>query len=60
MICIDVMFVGALASRALGIRRQGSRQPLHDPYEEGALVLYAPPERSAHDLLKQELLVAFI
>ncbi|KAK2168719.1 hypothetical protein NP493_1222g00037 [Ridgeia piscesae] len=49
------MFVGALASRALGIRRQGSRQPLHDPYEEGALVLYAPPERSAHDLLKQEL-----
>ncbi|KAI0214363.1 DNA repair and recombination protein RAD54-like [Lamellibrachia satsuma] len=45
----------SLASRALGIRRQGSRQPLHDPYEDGALVLYTPPERSAHDRLKQHV-----
>ncbi|XP_071799546.1 DNA repair and recombination protein RAD54-like isoform X2 [Asterias amurensis] len=40
-----------LASRGLGIRRQGARQPLHDPYEEGALVLYAPEELSAQEQL---------
>lgn len=36
----------------LGVRRQGARQPLHDPFEENALVLYIPPELSAHDQLK--------
>ncbi len=34
------------------MRRMGARQPLHDPDEEGALVLYAPPEISEHDKLK--------
>ncbi|KAK3091297.1 hypothetical protein FSP39_018741 [Pinctada imbricata] len=45
----------AFASRVLGIRRQGSRQPLHDPCEEGALILYSPPELSAHEQLKIDL-----
>ncbi|XP_072023954.1 LOW QUALITY PROTEIN: DNA repair and recombination protein RAD54-like [Amphiura filiformis] len=40
-----------LASRGLGMRRIGSRQPLHDPYEEGALGLYTPPAISAHEQL---------
>ena len=40
-----------LATRGLGMRRQGARQPLHDPYEEGALVLYTPPVLSAHEQL---------
>ncbi|XP_064604260.1 DNA repair and recombination protein RAD54-like isoform X1 [Liolophura sinensis] len=44
-----------LGNRALGLRRQGTRQPLHDPYEEGALVLYTPPELSAHDKLKVDM-----
>lgn len=38
--------------RALGVRRQGTRKSLHDPEEEGALILYTPPEISAHDRLK--------
>lgn len=43
-----------LLGRALGVRRQGTRQPLHDPEEEGALVLYAPTELSAHELMKTD------
>lgn len=45
--------VGPLLGRALGIRRQGARQALHDPFEEGALVLYAPPELSIHEQMTQ-------
>ena len=30
----------------------GGRQSLYDPEEEGALVLYTPPELSEHDKLK--------
>jgi hypothetical protein len=41
--------------RSLGIRRSGSRQPLHNPEAEGALVLYAPPEISEHDRLKADV-----
>lgn len=41
--------------KSLGLRRSGTRQPLHDPYEEGALVLYEPPELSEHDKLKADL-----
>ena len=33
------------------MRRSGVRSSLHDPFEEGALVLYSPPELTAHDLL---------
>lgn len=43
---------GPLGLRALGIKRAGLRSPLHDPFEEGALVLYEPPLLSAHDQLK--------
>ncbi len=39
-------------SKCLGTRRQGARQPLHDPEEENALILYSPPEISANDLMK--------
>ena len=45
---------GSSLNRALGVRRSGPRQPLHDPFEDGALVLYIPPELSAHDQLKQD------
>ena len=30
----------------------GGRQSLYDPEDEGALVLYTPPELSEHDKLK--------
>uniref|UniRef100_A0A0P4W6W4 DNA repair and recombination protein RAD54-like n=2 Tax=Scylla olivacea TaxID=85551 RepID=A0A0P4W6W4_SCYOL len=35
--------------RGLGVRRSGVRQPLHDPDEPDALVLYRPKELSAHE-----------
>jgi DNA repair and recombination RAD54-like protein len=46
--------------RGLGMRRGGVKTSLHDPYEEGALVLHTPQELTAHELLtinkeKQEL-----
>jgi len=41
-----------LGNRALGVRRTGALQPLHDPDEENALVLYSPPKISAHEQLK--------
>ncbi|XP_037070372.1 DNA repair and recombination protein RAD54-like [Pollicipes pollicipes] len=40
-----------LADRRLGVRRAGARQPLHDPDEPGALVLFTPPPLSQHDRL---------
>lgn len=40
------------AFRSLGMRRQGTRQSLHDPEEENALILYAPPFLSPSELLK--------
>nr|CAB3265408.1 DNA repair and recombination protein RAD54-like [Phallusia mammillata] len=45
-------YKGALGARGLGIKRQLLRKPLHDPFEENALVLYHPPEISAHDAIK--------
>lgn len=48
----DCWFLGPLGSRALGLKRAGIRRALHDPLEEGALVLYEPPPLSAHDQLK--------
>ncbi|XP_012945594.1 DNA repair and recombination protein RAD54-like [Aplysia californica] len=48
-------YQGGGLNRALGVRRQGARQPLHDPYEDGALVLYSPPELSAHDQMKTDM-----
>uniref|UniRef100_A0A1I8IDR7 DNA repair and recombination protein RAD54-like n=1 Tax=Macrostomum lignano TaxID=282301 RepID=A0A1I8IDR7_9PLAT len=45
---------GCGLGRALGIRRQAGRAPLHDPQAEGALVLYSPPELSAHEQLRAD------
>ncbi|XP_058536737.1 DNA repair and recombination protein RAD54-like isoform X2 [Ochotona princeps] len=45
-------YQGPLGSRALGLKRAGIRRALHDPLEEGALVLYEPPMLSAHEQLK--------
>ncbi|XP_015277433.1 PREDICTED: DNA repair and recombination protein RAD54-like [Gekko japonicus] len=45
-------YAGSLGFRALGIKRAGVRHALHDPFEQGALVLYEPPPLSAHDQLK--------
>ena len=41
-------------SRSLGMRRKALKCCLHDPFAEGALVLYAPPEVSAHDQISQK------
>ncbi|KAL3997726.1 DNA repair and recombination protein RAD54-like [Acanthocheilonema viteae] len=40
------------SSRPLGLRHSTVRCALFDPYTEGALVLFTPPELSAHDTLK--------
>ena len=45
-------YVPSSYGRSLGLKRSGGRQPLHDPYDPGALVLYCPPELSEHDKLK--------
>ncbi|XP_048950385.1 DNA repair and recombination protein RAD54-like isoform X3 [Canis lupus baileyi] len=45
-------YQGPLGFRALGLKRAGVRRALHDPLEEGALVLYEPPPLSAHDQMK--------
>ncbi|KAI2663215.1 DNA repair and recombination protein RAD54-like [Labeo rohita] len=47
-------YTGSLGLRALGLRRAGVRKALHDPFEDGALVLYEPPAVSAHDLIKAD------
>jgi DNA repair and recombination RAD54-like protein len=39
-------------SRSLGLKRDGARQPLHDPFGENALVLFVPPENSEQEKLK--------
>lgn len=44
--------LGAPTTRILGMRMSGVRIALHDPYSEGALILFAPPELSAHEQLK--------
>uniref|UniRef100_A0A8C1JX16 DNA repair and recombination protein RAD54-like n=1 Tax=Cyprinus carpio TaxID=7962 RepID=A0A8C1JX16_CYPCA len=47
-------YTGSLGLRALGLRRAGVRKALHDPFEDGALVLYEPPAISAHELIKAD------
>jgi len=54
---MDVVMIGnvvgpTLGSHALGMRRTGTLQPLHDPDEDNALVLYSPPKISAHEQLR--------
>ncbi|XP_021339494.1 DNA repair and recombination protein RAD54-like [Mizuhopecten yessoensis] len=48
-------YKGSCLGKALGVRRQGARQPLHDPEKEGALILYTPTELSAHEQLKVDI-----
>ncbi|KAF5909390.1 DNA repair and recombination protein RAD54-like, partial [Clarias magur] len=45
---------GPLGLRALGLKRSGVRKALHDPFEDGALVLYEPPALAHHDLIKTD------
>ncbi|XP_067002345.1 DNA repair and recombination protein RAD54-like [Anabrus simplex] len=45
-------YQGSSLSRSLGLAKNRCRRALHDPFEPGALVLYSPPELSAHDKLK--------
>ncbi|XP_020780104.1 DNA repair and recombination protein RAD54-like [Boleophthalmus pectinirostris] len=47
-------YTGPLGLRALGVKRAGGRRALHDPFGEGALVLYEPPILSAHDLIRAD------
>lgn len=42
---------GSYRHKSLGLRRSGVRTALHDPDEEGALVLYEPSEIAVHDQL---------
>ncbi|KAG0415724.1 hypothetical protein HPB47_007073 [Ixodes persulcatus] len=42
-------YVPSLQSRSLGLKRTSGPRPLHDPDEENALVLYAPPPLSNHE-----------
>lgn len=45
-------YTGPVYTKALGIRRQGAKRALHNPEEEGALILYYPEEIGAHEQLK--------
>lgn len=44
-------YQGTLYSKSLGLRRDGARRALHNPYDEGALVLFFPPEYTEQELL---------
>ena len=44
-------YQGPVGTKCLGYRKNGARRPLHDPEEEGALILWAPPELSASEVL---------
>lgn len=44
-------YTGPVGTKTLGYRKNGGRRPLHDPEEEGALILWAPPELSASEIL---------
>jgi len=45
-------------ARSLGVRRSGARRALHDPTEEGALVLHLPPALTAEERLRANPLTA--
>ncbi|XP_030227574.1 DNA repair and recombination protein RAD54-like [Gadus morhua] len=47
-------YTGPLGIRALGLKRAGVRRALHDPFAEGALVLYEPPTLNTQDMLKAD------
>lgn len=43
-----------LSGRALGVGRDSAKRARYDPFEEGALVLYNPPEYTQEDLLNMD------
>lgn len=47
-------YTGLPSTRTLGMRRSMGKIALFDPYAEGALVLYTPPELTAHEKLKTD------
>ncbi|VDN58976.1 unnamed protein product [Dracunculus medinensis] len=47
-------YISSGTAPALGLRHSTIRCALHDPYAEGALVLFTPPSMNAHDALKIE------
>ena len=44
-------YTGSLYRKSLGLRLDGVRRALHDPFEESALVVYEPPIYSEQDKL---------
>ena len=46
-----VVGVATGLGRYLGMRSRGVKCALHDPHADGALVLYAPSELTAHEKL---------
>lgn len=53
-------YQGSLYRKSLGLRRDGARRALHDPFEEGALILYEPPEYTEQERItldKSKILV---
>ena len=44
-------YTGPCGTKSLGYRKNAARRALHDPEEEGALILWAPPELSATEIL---------
>ena len=55
----NLYFLGSNHGRSLGIRRVAHKLCLFDPFEENALVLYHPPDVTAHDKLNVKKLVFF-
>nr|XP_039260404.1 DNA repair and recombination protein RAD54-like [Styela clava] len=47
-------YKGPTLGGKLGLKRQLLRKPLHDPFDENALVLFEPPELSPHEALKAD------
>ncbi|CAH1395920.1 unnamed protein product, partial [Nezara viridula] len=47
-------YTAGTSGRVLGMRKDGVRRPLHDPEAPNALVLYTPPQISAHDRISLE------
>ncbi|KAF2896347.1 hypothetical protein ILUMI_09810 [Ignelater luminosus] len=48
-------YIGSNSTKNLGIRRSQVRRALYDPNTPNALILYAPPEVSEHDKLKNDI-----
>ena len=49
--CYIKQLTGFGRRKGLGMRQSGTKTSLHDPFEDGALVLYYPPDMTAHDKL---------